>query len=195
LKSKISNRFEIKSILNQTFIWIEKCPAIFRTSSDRSGFENDSNSNFAARFYFMLTNNNIDEESFMKYCLFICSVCMDKILATCGEQNTVPQRAQIFFNKEDGFFSIVLGYKLTVSKSKIKAGELRLYFPMVLNSEDSSIKIITVNTYETHKAIGTTDIKHVDEAPIVDKETKNVIPFLKECEEISNKYFSKKGGN
>lgn len=74
------------------------------------------------------------------------------------------KRLQIFANREDKFYSILYGYK--VSPTKITISELRYLISEVCFEND--LFCIYVSNYDTHSSLSTWDTSHIADGPAFD---------------------------
>ncbi|MBV8801976.1 MAG: hypothetical protein JO131_03240 [Gammaproteobacteria bacterium] len=154
---------------------------LFRTDSSRSGFENDNTSNIALRFY--LKKNDILDDSKMLFdenedltkkasqvikeqAVFLNNAA-NTFFNRINEDVSIPKRYQIFINRNDDFYSIVLGYKLSRNNA-VAVNDLRHHLGVCCNEIDSPVLYVNVNNYKSHEPLCVYDILHVNEGPFRD---------------------------
>jgi hypothetical protein len=95
------------------------------------------------------------------------------------EFDLTPLRLQLTRSSEDDFFTIVLAYKLTPEiKNKTDISKQRYYVAM--NCYKTGIGFLALNSYETHKPIGTWDEKQIENEPYESFDKRKTLNFFKE---------------
>lgn len=167
----------------------------FRINASRMGFVKDSTCNFAMRTYFMKSDafmaaqtTRNKEDLIDSVAPFICSMYFG--LNLCTQNNLDIQdikRIQIFYNDDENYFSIIIGFKLsTLAKNDIENASLRYYIAVCSHYFD--VSAIYTNAYETHLKTGYWDTMHCNLAPYIDYRLKEASDLfsnsLTTCREI-----------
>lgn len=173
--------------------------SIFRENNTRLGLVQDNSSNFSARVYIPVDDEEKDKIAKKDITYFYVPILtlydgIHTSFSNLDEKNLYPSRCQIFFNKEDKFYSIVLGLKLSATDS---AGRdlHKLSYNVALSGYKKGVFVIYTNGWECHKGYSLWDEAHCNEGPIYDfkgKECKELFSTL--IEELEKSSQTKKEG-
>lgn len=145
----------------------------------------DGNVNYSIRTYFFITpeireglnNKELLRNDKIKLFSKAILVSIDGLFNSISNTIDDPVRCQIFYNEEDNFYSVVLGWKIRPSiKTSIENNRVR-YF-VGLQGFEEGISVLYTNCYEVHKNIASWDEKHCDQAPLFDFDKEGCIALF-----------------
>lgn len=170
----------------------------FRISKDRNGIEADSTCNFGIRGYFIPTKElpNPTDPEFTKIITPYLFSMIGGVGNVARKQNisgtiVIPTRILIYYDAQDGFFSIAMGFAFDKVELgfKMKISELRYEIPKLASLYGCFF--IHVSNYEITKPVGDWDEAHCSEAPIFDvRQPKQIRDLISQSDELMNKGYT-----
>lgn len=160
--------------------------ALFRVSNSRNGFVKDGNVNVAMRIYCWLPDLKLDDiaknlndkTKILTFLVPYIGVGMDALAeSVTGLDSSNPFRIQFFFNPDESFFSIVIGWKVPAS-TKVHIDNGTVKFNVATLGFKAGIFPIITNLYEVHKNISVWDESHCNDAPVYDLEKRDCADYM-----------------
>jgi len=148
---------------------------LFRTGPGRGDFTNYSDCPAGFRMYFFKTPELVEKEKEMTddgaltpemtKIIFMLSIsmilCISDILNKDKQTNTIPRRLFCYYDTEDNFFSIALGY--AYDNKVTRANSIK--YPVMNACFNKGFGVFFVSASNVHQSMDVFDVKHCDLAP------------------------------
>jgi hypothetical protein len=190
------SRFNLTSFFRPKYLrLVSHKKVMFREEVGRLGLVADNKTNFAFRVFIVKSDEVCDFERSMtkneltgrlldsiKKDVGSIYTAVNERLEKVSEPNSTPTRLQIFFDKDDDFYSVVFGFKFK-ARNCINTEILRYIIPLGMSTYGRFMHVVAWNHHESNAAW---DYAHVSDAPLKEFTPVEIVGFFEELAHLKD---------